>query len=466
MNCRKTQLLMATRALCESALTEAERISLDAHLLTCPTCAEEYRRSEQVIRVLQGMPESLLRQALTGASPLAASEERAVRARGAGWAVTARARSSPTWGARVGHRVRWATAIAASVALCFWLGSGTEYGQWPAGDRNLTDNVTREGGTATPIVMGVVARVDDSGQLGEPRQVMAGQSLEADSRQQLRVWDRHEITMEPGTRLAASQGNDRGCVVALLTGQIAVSVNRAAGEGVFRVVTPQAELMVTGTVFTVTSTLDRTYLSVSRGTVRMSTPSLAGRSGTSVAMVSAGQAFTSDGVTIARAESADMSTLLAAADAMKDPVAALQRSSWYRQRFAPLLHLRDYLARQGVLADETTLLAISADLWCLQYPKNPSASLPAYIHRKAGLERAAKFYGYQVQWLAPADEKEAIDLARRSLAGGDLVLTYGAKDQAVLAISSENVNAPVTSTVGPYRFLGEEKEVPYALVPT
>jgi hypothetical protein len=180
-------------------------------------------------------------------------------------------------------------------------------------------------------------------------------------------------------------------------------------------------------------------------------------------MVSAGQAFTSDGVTIARAESADMSTLLAAADAMKDPVAALQRSSWYRQRFAPLLHLRDYLARQGVLADETTLLAISADLWCLQYPKNPSASLPAYIHRKAGLERAAKFYGYEVQWVPSTSRDQTKELVRQAISAGELVLGFSHSDQGVQDLTTDGTERSRIDKPGGYRFLGEEQVVPLAL---
>jgi hypothetical protein len=34
----------------------------------------------------------------------------------------------------------------------------------------------------------------------------------------------------------------------------------------------------------------------------------------------------------------------------------------------------------------------------------------------AGLERAARFYGYEVKWLTPADANAALDLARQSLA--------------------------------------------------
>jgi len=464
MNCRKAQLLMATGALYEEVLSKTERKSLNVHLQTCPTCAEEYRQSEQVIRVLQGMPESLLRQALAGKLPPAASEVQAVRIHGFGRTVTAQAQSPPPWRLRVVPYVCRAGAMAAAVALCFWLGSGAEYGQRPTGDRNLVDNVTSEQYTLIPVVMGVVARVDESGQIHEPHQVLAGQSLAADSRQILRVWDRHEITIEPGTRLVTNQTDDRGCMVALMAGQITVSVNRATREGLFRVVTPQADLAVTGTVFTVTSTFDHTHLSVTQGTVRMSTPSLAGQSSSSCTMVSASQAFTSDGVTITRADSTNMSTLLVAAEATKDPVAILQHSPWYQPRFAPLIYLRNYLTRQGVQADDITLLAISGDLWCLQYPKSPSADLPTYIHRKAGLDRAAKYYGYEVQWLTPASPAEAKMISQQATTADELVLAFGLDGHPVELLSTPTLIDRASADVPwSYRFLSEDQPDPLAL---
>ena len=103
-----------------------------------------------------------------------------------------------------------------------------------------------------------------------------------------------------------------------------------------------------------------------------------------VETVSAGQTFLSDGSALTRRDPVSADDALAAGiELMRDPVAAIQQSPWYKQRFAPLLRLRDWLVEQGVEADELELLAVSADLWCLQYPKDPSAGLPPYIHRKA-----------------------------------------------------------------------------------
>ena len=252
-------------------------------------------------------------------------------------------------------------------------------------------------------------------------------------------------------------------MVALAAGRITVSVHRGEGEGLFRVVTPQATLTVTGTVFTVAATFDQTHLSVSEGTVRLAVRPVGGQSQPAAQLVSAGRTFTTDGHRLTRVHSDDTAMLLAAAEATADPVAAIMQSPWYKQRFAPLLHLRDYLTDQGVEVDELTLLAISADLWCIQYPKDPAVDLPPYIHRKAGLERAAAFYGYEVEWLAPADGSDASAIARRAMTEGELVLLYGRADRAVETPAPGRLDDLASSSTWQYRFLGEEQPAGLAM---
>lgn len=257
--------------------------------------------------------------------------------------------------------------------------------------------------------------------------------------------------MESGTALRVDQDADTsGCVVDLSYGKLLVSVNRADHEGLFRIITPQADLTVTGTVFAVAVSVVSTQLSVIEGSVQLAPKQGAAQ------VVSANQTYETDGNALVRVDttSAPPADLLAG---IIDPVDLLQQSPWYRKRFAPLLELGDYLRAKGVEVDETALLSISADLWCLQYPKQQVADLPPFIHRKSGLERAAKFYGHQVTWLTPANQDEMAQQASHALAAKDLVLAFGVKGRDVEAIEPDQVKGLGNLRIEPYRFLGEEK---------
>ena len=165
--------------------------------------------------------------------------------------------------------------------------------------------------------MGILTAIDPTGNtIGQPRAVAPGESVAAAETQRLRltIRDRHTITIDPGTRLTANRTGDGGCTIALSTGQITASVRRAEGEGVFRVTTPHAELIVTGTVFTVGATLDNTRLSVREGTVQLARPDRP------AITVAAGQEYSTHGDVLVRLDGDER--LLALADELKDPVAA------------------------------------------------------------------------------------------------------------------------------------------------
>ena len=306
--------------------------------------------------------------------------------------------------------------------------------------------------------MGILTAIDPTGNtIGQPRAVAPGESVAAAETQRLRltIRDRHTITIDPGTRLTANRTGDGGCTIALSTGQITASVRRAEGEGVFRVTTPHAELIVTGTVFTVGATLDNTRLSVREGTVQLARPDRP------AITVAAGQEYSTHGDVLVRLDGDER--LLALADELKDPVAAAMRSPWYKERFSPLLHLRDYLVSRGVEADELTLLAISAEPWCLQYPKDADAGHPPFVHRLAGLQRAARFFGFTVEAIRPAGDAEALGLAQRALGNGDLVLAYGRGAKAVQALDGAAVAEWGPETEWRYRFLGQDRPVDFAM---
>ncbi|HUW82138.1 MAG TPA: FecR family protein, partial [Phycisphaerae bacterium] len=271
----------------------------------------------------------------------------------------------------------------------------------------------------------------------------------------LRIWDRHEVRLEPGTRLTPHWGQDGGCLLRLSAGQIRVAVNRTADEGIFRIVTPHADIAVTGTIFTVTATGSTTYLHVKQGSVEMTPQHGHGR------LVSAGAVVSTQGLGVAAVPSDDIVTVLAAAESTVDLTEAIKESQWYRQRFAPLLYLQDYLAARGVDVDDLELLAISADLWCLQYPTDAGADLPAYIHRKEGLERTAQWCGYRAEWLTPSSTAEAAALVADGIHAGDLMLAYGLNGQAVTVLGPQGSADPAAEWQ--YRFLAEPTPTAFAI---
>ncbi len=456
MNCEQAQLVMAMHALGDATLPDAQQEELESHLRVCPACREEYRQNERIIRVLRGMPGMLLLRAVRGL-PVDPTDPSMDFDTGTATNTPAAAdRRSWLRSRNLGRYALRAGAIAAAVLLCGWLGLSSRQMHGSADPASQSGAGICQSDRGDSIPMGIASRLGDSGQVVESRRILAGDSLDAESRLRVRIWDRHELVAEPGTRLAFALTEDRGCRLALQRGQVTVSVNRAAGEGVFRVTTPHTELAVTGTLFTVTSTSDHTHLNVAEGTVRMSVPAGARRSPPSVQMVAAGQSFTSNGVKIIR-DPIDLSMLLAASETTNDPVIALQRSPWYRQRFAPLLALRDYLRNRGEPVDELTLLAISGDLWCLQYPKDSSTCRSRHLHRKAGLERAARFHGYAIQWVAPTDADEMKDLLRQARTAGDLVLAFNDAPHGVRTLSAADYEDFNPNQPGEYRFLGEDR---------
>lgn len=465
MDCQQAQVLLAPYVLGDSTLTALEREELEAHFAGCQACAAECRRTERVVAGIRGLPEGMLEQAFAGAPTLEATVSQTDRsslheppvatasAEAKGACHHDSLQKRPARRHTIFRIFRQPVAIAACLGLCMLAGSVTHYLAGRNATLESTTPVVTGSDSLASLAMGTLAELDAQGRSVQARQVMASESVAARDGQRLRltIWDRHEITMGPGARLATNRSGAGGCLVVLSTGQIHVSVNRGEGEGPFKVITPHAVMAVTGTTFTVTNTLERTWLSVRKGTVQLANRSAP--TGRGVEMVSAGQTFTTDGVKLVKADESDVP--LAVAEAMRDPIGAVQRSPWYKRRFAPLLHLRDYLTERDVEVDEVTLLAISADLWCLQYPKYPADGWPQYIHRKAGLERAARFYGYQVEWLSPTREAAALRGVVGAISQGDLMLAYGQAEDGVEVLDSGRLADLSWSTPNLYRFLGE-----------
>ena len=464
MTCKEVKLQIAPHILGEANLTASERGGLEDHLLVCSTCKEEYRETERVIRLVQGMADDCLLQTLGSSQDTGLAEPSPIytprRTVAEGWAeLKMRIERLPETHQRR-RRARMLRICRRSGALAACVVIAVLASVWFSrpGDSPGTLNMAGTGGDRlTATVMGVVTALDADGVEGRSRPLVAGERLAPELGQglRLRIWDRHEIRAGLGTRLAVSLGSDGGCVVALAYGHIMASVDRAVGEGLFRVVTPQASVTVTGTVFSVMATTDRTDVAVTEGTIEASA-----RTG-DTRLVYAGQSFTTDGTAFTPSDGPNV--LLAAVEFVKDPVALIQQSSWYQQRFAPLLHLRDYAIKHGVEVDEPTLLALSADLWSLQYPKDSAATPDPYIHRRAGLQRAALFYGYQVEWLTPGNVDEAVEAAAKAVARDELVLAFGRNENAVTVVDELQARQLAASPAWQFRFLGDPVTTPFAL---
>lgn len=67
MQCKEAQLVFIPHILDDPGVTPAEREGLEAHLAVCPTCADEYRGSEWVVRFIRSLPKDEAKQLFRGA---------------------------------------------------------------------------------------------------------------------------------------------------------------------------------------------------------------------------------------------------------------------------------------------------------------------------------------------------------------------------------------------------------------
>jgi len=375
-------------------------------------------------------------------------------------AILARARTRlGTLRARRRRRIRrFATlAVAASVVLVLRLDLGRHFKPAPISRGRPEMRLADPGAapsSAAPVI-GVLFAANGQKNAIPMRTLRAGEQVQTPRARalRLRIWDRHDILIEPETHLAANRNKEGGCTIALAAGQITASVHRAPGEGPFRVVTPQAVITVTGTIFSAAADFDQTRLYVKRGTVTLAT-----HSGI-VRQVTAAETYRTDGVTLTEVPAWDAPFHGRLPQAVSDPVSTAMQSPWYRRRFAELVELKEALAAWGVKAAPFELLAVSAELWNLQYPKTPAASCPPFIRRRVGLERAARWYGSTVRWYEAATPtpREASQWAADSLRQGAVVLAFGLPGDEVQRLDRQGVEALASTPTWHYRFLGEQQ---------
>jgi len=355
-------------------------------------------------------------------------------------------------------RTRWASwvapfAAAAGIALLVHVGWYLNASPGPvAGERTRSVGVSTVGGHAErPPVVGMVYAATETG-IGQPLYpLQAGRRLQTPPERPLalRIWDRHTIRIEPGTHLAAERNAAGGCTIALAAGRITATVRRGPGEGAFRVVTPQASITVTGTVFSADTRFERTCVAVTEGRVMLTTR------GGLVQQVAADQSWQTDGIELARLPDSSHGLIKPLLESHCDLATASLERAGFGARFAPLRAFRDHLADTGRHVDDIELLAVSAELWNLQYPKETHPGTAPFAHRRAGLERAARWFGYRLEWLSPADPAEAAEIAAQSLGRNALVLAFGLPGEMVQTIETQDVERLSESTGWHYRFLGE-----------
>jgi ferric-dicitrate binding protein FerR (iron transport regulator) len=439
MDCRRAQELSLELLLQERALSRRDRAALSGHMMTCTECREVVGRLSRTLEAIRQLPRPLLERALRGER--IGTPVQKVQA----FPIAARSSTCPPGSRRIIRAFVGIGALAACLGLVV-CGLRLAMLQPSTDQPGGRDEVRAASGQMGTVVIE-----------GDTREwpLLAGDSVSSRDgrRREIRVWGRHRLGLEPSGQLAVHQSESGGCVVALAEGHIGVSVRRAEGEGLFRVVTPKADVTVTGTVFEVGATQEHTQLVVREGAVQF--VSRAGQ----VRAVAAGQAYATDGTVLCAVGFPDnRQPMLAIATGLADRAASIRTSPWYKERFAPLLALRDGLVARKVAVDERTLLAISGDLWCLQYHKTAAAAASgAFRHRRAGLERAARLHGYRVEWIEGVDAVGAAEMVREANAAGDFVLAYGWQGQHCRVLGEDQLEQwqAAGSPGWSYRFFGE-----------
>ena len=411
MDCHEAQLVMALYIIDHPSLTAEEREGFEAHLHVCPECAKDYKESSFAI--------AFFRRYWTTSNDIRQFQEKKginVKPKKRfmtveeGWEdlkrrvpELARLDVKRKQRNRIRRIVKIA-AIAASILLIFSL-------SW----KYFSSQSSTSAMILSVVTFNPTAELIEDNQL---KPISFGKPIVTQNhKQEIRLGRMHRLVMN-----AASQVTIRADQ---LSGKTRYNLELAKGElyievvpgNPFTVQTPNAHLIITGTMFNVKYDENKTDLTLVKGSIHFGnskdewTDVTAGCSSSVLADASP---TTPEATDVSKQIAWTKETTESTAKRLKDmdsidinineslihrlpSLNSLRYDSWvnnkrdyFAQRFPWIFNAEEILKNHGIETDYVTLLVISGDIWQFNYHRSSKEPIPVF--NPISFKRITKFY--------------------------------------------------------------------------
>ncbi|MEE9371168.1 MAG: FecR domain-containing protein [Sedimentisphaerales bacterium] len=407
MDCKEAQLLTVPYILGDLDPDSRQCRELEAHLLSCQACAEEYENSKCVVEFIQEH-KVLFAEAFETIDKKRAAEQEEIK------------RSWQAIQANL-HTTLWKVTAAAAcviIGISAWL--------------MLSNSKTLQKPTPQQIALAPTPSIkiellSDNGNIITP----AGTEIKTATNELkiLIINGKHRMVLNSDTSLSIELLLDYervGCMVKLASGEIFTHVRHDGNP--FVVATGQGSALIIGTVFDIKTTDISTTLVVAEGTVQFEseegfvevaagyTSEIAGQSAPTkpatcntaeltawatghelkTALAKIGSLSLSDAYDLTDLWLSAMSGSINLEDIDYEGWIEEKRG-WFKREFPWIFQLRDALAKEGIEVDYPELLISSGDIWQFVYPGTSLQQIPI-LYFDPLLKTASK-YGFDKQWL-------------------------------------------------------------------
>jgi len=416
MNCKEIQVLSIPHIVGDIADSERNH-QLQVHLLSCPSCAQQYEVLAETLTFITDH-RALFAAALESLDAGEAARQSELES---SWrAILNKLAPIETRHKRARLiRTVWMVSAAAAciiVAACLWSTLspvGTQQNL-----RSPQDNVA-----AASSLWVELLSADDTVIIPTDTEV----KTPAGEIKTLIINGEHRIVMNSHTvlsihRLAAS--DLAGCLVNLASGEIYAHVQPDGAR--FVVATAHGKAIVTGTIFDVSSTDDKTTLAVAEGnvtfaseygSVQVAAQQISEISGQSApteprtwnttkytAWATGGRNSTRMTRPHSSPEAYDLTDLWLSATSGPVELESVDyeawiedKRAWFKKEFPWIFEIKEALAQQDIRVDYQTLLINSGDVWQFAYPVTSSGHIAAADFNS--LLKTAGQYGFNREWL-------------------------------------------------------------------
>ena len=415
MDCKEAQLLTVPHILGDLDPDSTQHREMEAHLLSCRTCSEEYESSKRVVGFIEGHKAEFAE--VLGSGQDKADEQKQLEHSWQSIEAKLDKIEAPEKQARF-HRTLWKLTAAA----CFVIGISV----W----LTLSNSKSPEKPTS-PQVVSVSAPsikielLSDTGSVIIPADTQV--KTTARELKTLIINGKHRMVLNSDTALSIKPvlDNEReGCMVKLASGEIFAYVEH--DNNPFVVSTAHSKVVIKGTIFDVKATDSGTTLVVSEGTVQFeSEKGLVQVKSGQISRITAQSAPTKPVscdtteltawaarheiiTTLAKAGSSsdayDLTDLWLSA--MSGPINLEsinyddwieKKRDWFGREFPWIFQLKEALAKEGIEVDYPELLIRSGDVWQFVYPQVSPGRIP--VLNEDSLLKTASRYGFNKQRL-------------------------------------------------------------------